>query len=85
MLLAYNWYRKASVKEISQARNKRWLIETGHWVRVDNFNKKLKEPLDDGNFWVNSDVDGKFNFILPGEDLSKNLGVNYDRGVMPTD
>ena len=47
--------------------------------RVYDFNKKLTERLDDGNFQVNSDVDGKFDFTLP------DLGINYDRGVIPTD
>ena len=53
--------------------------------RVNDFNKKLTERLDDGNFQVNSDVDVKFDFILPDEDFSRNLGVNYARGVVPTD
>ena len=37
--------------------------------------------------WVSdfTDVDGNFDFILTGEDLSKKLGVNYDRNVTPTD
>ena len=48
--------------------------------RVDDFNKKLTERLDDGNFQVNSDVDGKFDFILTDEDLSKNLGIHCARG-----
>ena len=30
-------------------------------------------------------MDGNFDFILTGEDLSKKLGVNYDRNVTPTD
>ena len=53
--------------------------------RVDELNNKLTAWLDDGKFKVNSNVDGKFDFILPGKDLSKNLGVNYDSGNMPTD
>ena len=43
------------------------------------------DRLDDGNFQINSDVDVKFDFILPDEDFSRNLGVNYARGVVPTD
>ena len=39
--------------------------------RVDDFNKKLMERLDDGKFQVNSDVDGKFDFILPDKYLRK--------------
>ena len=53
--------------------------------RVDDFNKKLTERLDDGNFQINSDVDSKFDFILPDKDISKNIGVNYARIVTPTD
>ena len=53
--------------------------------RVDYFNKKLSERLDDGNFQVNSDVDGNFDFIIPDEDISKNISVNYTSGVTPTD
>ena len=45
----------------------------------------MTEQLDNGNFQVNSDVDGKFDFILLDEDLSKKLGVNYASGVTPTD
>ena len=40
--------------------------------RVDEFNKNLTERLDDWNFQVNSDLDGKFDIILPDGDLSKN-------------
>ena len=39
--------------------------------RVDDFNMKLTEQLDDGNFQVNSDVNGKSNFILPENDPRK--------------
>ena len=53
--------------------------------RVNDFNKKLTERLDDGNFQVNSDVDGKFDFILSDEDISKNLGASYASSVTPTD
>ena len=53
--------------------------------RVDEFNRKLKERLEDGNLQINSYVDGKFDLILTDEDLSGNLGVNYYSGVMPTD
>ena len=52
---------------------------------VDDFNNKLTERLDDGNSRVNSYFDDKFDYILPGKDLSKNLGVNYSSGVTPTD
>ena len=52
---------------------------------VDDFNNKLTERLDDGNSRVNSYLDDKFDYILPGKDLSKNLGVNYDSGVTSTD
>ena len=38
---------------------------------IDDFNKKLTERLDGGNFQVNSDVVGKFDFILPDEDFRK--------------
>ena len=51
--------------------------------RVDDFHNKLTEWLDDGKFQVNSDVDGNFDFILPDDDLSNNLGVNYNIGVTP--
>ena len=53
--------------------------------RVDDFSNKFTDQLDDGNFQVNSDVDGKFDFILPDKDLIKNLGVKYDSNVTPTD
>ena len=53
--------------------------------RVDDFNKKLMELLDNGRFQVNSDADGKFDFILPDKYLSKNLVVNYASGVVPMD
>ena len=53
--------------------------------RVDDFNKKLTDPLDDGNIQINSDVDGDFDFILPEEYLRKNLGVNYASRIAPTD
>ena len=45
----------------------------------------MTERLEDENFEVNSDVDGKFDFILLDEDLSKNPGVKYDSCVTPTD
>ena len=48
-------------------------------------NNKLTERPDDGNFQVNSDVDGKFDLILTDKDLSKNIGVNYASGIIPTD
>ena len=51
--------------------------------RVDDFNKKLMERLDNGRFQVDSDVDGKFDFILPDKYLSKNLVVNYAISVAP--
>ena len=41
--------------------------------------------LYDGTFQVNSDVDGKFYFILRNKDISENPGVNYSSGVAPTD
>ena len=53
--------------------------------RVDDFKKKLTERLDSGKFQVNSYMDGKFDFILLGEDLIKNLGVKYASGVTPKD
>ena len=53
--------------------------------RVDDFNKKLTERLDDENFQGNSDVDDKFDFILIDEDIRNNLVVNYSRGITPTD
>ena len=53
--------------------------------RVDEFNKKLTERLDDENFQGNSDVDDKFDFILIDEDIRNNLVVNYSRGITPTD
>ena len=39
--------------------------------------------LDDENSQLNSYVNGKFDFILTDEDLSKNLSVNYACGVTP--
>ena len=45
----------------------------------------MKERLDDVNFQVNSDVDGKFGLILPDEDLIENLGVKYSSKVMHMD
>ena len=39
--------------------------------RVDEFNKKLTERLDDENFKINQDADGKFDFILTDENLRK--------------
>ena len=45
----------------------------------------MAERLDDINFQVNSDLDGKFDFILTDKDLSKNIGVNYDSGIITTD
>ena len=45
----------------------------------------MAERLDDINFQVNSDLDGKFDFILTDKDLSKNLGVNYTICGTPTD
>ena len=51
----------------------------------DELNKNLTERLYNENFQVNSDVDGKFDFILPDKDLIKNLGVNYSSGVTPRD
>ena len=53
--------------------------------RINDFNKKLSEGLDDENFQLNEDVDGKFDFILPDEDFIENLGVLYDISVTPTD
>ena len=53
--------------------------------RVDEFKNKLTERLYNGNLQVNSDVDGKFDFIIPDKDLRKNRGVNYYRRVKPTD
>ena len=52
--------------------------------RVDGFNTKLIEQLDDRNFQVNLDVDNKFDFILPDKDISQNLGFDYYSGVTPT-
>ena len=53
--------------------------------RVNHFYKKFMEWLDNGNFQVNSDVDSKFDFILPNEYLRKIIGINYAIGVTPTD
>ena len=39
--------------------------------RVDEFNNKLTERLDNGNFQLNWDVDGKFDFILLDKDIRK--------------
>ena len=41
--------------------------------------------LYDGTFQVNSDVDGKYYFILRNKYISENPGVNYSSGVAPTD
>ena len=49
--------------------------------RVDDFNKKLTERLDNGN----SDVGVIFDFVLPYKGLRGNLGVNCASGVTPTD
>ena len=46
-------------------------LKTDIESRVDDFNKKLTERLYDVNFQVNSDVNGKFDFILLDEDLRK--------------
>ena len=45
---------------------------------------KLTEQFDDEIFQENSDVDEKFDFILPEKYLRKNLGVDYSIGVTPT-
>ena len=50
---------------------------------VDDFNKKLTERLYNRNLQVNSDVSGKFDFILLDKDLRKTLGVNYSSDVTP--
>ena len=39
--------------------------------RVDDFKKKLTERLDGGNFQLNLDVDGKFDFNIPDEIIRK--------------
>ena len=51
--------------------------------RINDFKKKFMDRLDDGNFQINSDVDVKFDLILPDKDISKNPGVNYANGVAP--
>ena len=53
--------------------------------RVNEFNKKLTEWLLDGTFQANLDVDGKFDLILLGQNITGNQGVNYESGVAPTD
>ena len=39
--------------------------------RVDDLKNKLTKQLDNENFQLNSDVNGKFDFIPPDEDISK--------------
>ena len=72
---------KTSVKHVTRYDYLKPEIES----RFDDFNKKLMERLDNENLWVNSDVDGKFDFIVQDKDIRKNLGVNYARGVSPKD
>ena len=70
---------KTSVKHVTRYDYLKLDIES----RVDDFNKKLADNLDDRHFQVNSDVDVKFDLILPDKDISKNPGVNYANGVAP--
>ena len=52
---------------------------------IDDFKKKLMDRSFNGNFQVNADMDGKFDFILPDKDFRKNIGVNYVSDVTPID
>ena len=61
-----------SVKHVTKDGSLKPEIES----RVDDFNKKLTERLDDGNFQVNSNVDGNFDFILPDKYLRKTYVLN---------
>ena len=72
---------KTSVKHVTRDGYLKPYIES----RVDDTKKKMAEWLENRNFHVDSDVDDKFDFILPDKDLSKNLGVSYAICVMPTD
>ena len=53
--------------------------------RIDDFNRKLTEWLDNRSFQVNVDVDCKFEFTLPGKDFCENQSFTCDIVVTPTD
>ena len=76
-----NLMSKTSVEHVTR----NYYLKSNIKSRNNDINKKLTERLDGGNFRLNADAYGEFDFILLDQYFSKNLGVDYASGITPMD